>query len=457
MVDAIIDYIRMAKTGVSSVELAERFLKFKNPPLKFAQTAISGIIAGDGRCLLNADDLWVFDESRGESEIVLNKLPLCIVYIHTDSNRENVDYISVWDVLPCPEFCCDILLYNPLVAVPGVDQPGIIFDKNNIETRLAQVVSMVSEKFPVLLSNEDVHLFNAQFENDVFTDKNRVLLFDNLLEALSIDIPDNYSLSQVSKLFNVTQLPESLPEQAKLFATLVCDVLKMLNENKIFTKKELDHAMMLTTEQMIAGKLFSLQQIQSLPAASGVYGLKDNAGKYLFISKCKDLQQSVRNHFRKFSDSTKKRIAEETVCFDAHHCGSELECEFFEYRLIKKYNPRFYNDKPIKLSDLPGNCILVLPHSEESKVLTVWVCAKRNIIMKSFRRDSEILSTIEAELANYFFTSPDSDQSDPYERGIVGSFLRKNPDFQLLMVPSSITVSELINAFKVRIKKYAEN
>jgi len=61
MIDAIVEYIRSAKTGVLSVELAERFLKFKNPPVKFAQTAISGIIAGDKRCLLNAEGFWVFD------------------------------------------------------------------------------------------------------------------------------------------------------------------------------------------------------------------------------------------------------------------------------------------------------------------------------------------------------------------------------------------------------------
>jgi hypothetical protein len=457
MVDAIIEYIRMANTGVSSVELAERFLKFKNPPVKFAQTAIYGIISGDRRCLLNEDDLWVFDESRGESETSLDKLPLCIVYILADQKHEEIDYISVWDLSPYPQFCYDAWLHKPSVALPGVDLSGIVFTTNTVETSLAQIISILSEKFPVLLSNEDVHLFNAQYENDFLADKDRVILFDDLLEALSIDIPDNYSLSQVSKLFNKTQFPESPSEQAKLFATIVCDALKMVNGKKIFTKKELDLAVMLTTEQVIAGKQFSLEQIRSLPAAPGVYGLKDNAGKYLFISKCKDLQQSVRGHFRKSGNITKKQIAEETVCFDAHPCGSELECELFEYRLIKKYNPRFRENRAIRSSDIPGNCILVLPHAEQSKVLTIWVCAKRNIIMKSFRSDTEILSTIEAELGNYFFAVSDSDQSDEYERSIISSFLKKNPDFQLLMVPSSATVSDLIKVFKERIKKFVEN
>jgi hypothetical protein len=447
----------MAKTGVSSVELAERFLKFKNPPMKFALTAISGIIAGDRRCLLNPDDLWVFDESRGESDTELNQLPLCIVYILADSQRLKIDYISVWDVVPFPQFCCDVWLHNPSATVPGVDLSEIDFTKNSIESSLAQVISILSEKFPVLLSNDDVHLFNEQFENEVFSDKNRVILFDDLLEALSIDIPDNYSLSTVAGLFSLTQFPDSPSEQAKLFATIVYDTLRRISEKNIRSKKELDQTVVLTTERLIAGKQFSLQQILSLPAAPGVYGLKDNAGKYLFISMCKDLQQSVRDHFRMFSDVTKKQIAEETISFDAHQCASELECELFEYRLIKKYSPRFRNNRSIISSDIPGNCILFLPHSDESKVLTIWVCANRNIVMKSFGCNIEILSASEAELVNYFFKMPDSDQSDPYERGIIGSFLKKNPDFQILMVPSSLTNSELFRVFKERIKNYAEN
>jgi hypothetical protein len=457
MVDAIIEYIRIAKTGVSSVELAERFLKFKNPPVKFAQTAISGIIAYDKRCMLTTDDLWVFDESRGESETAFDKLPLCIVYILADSQREMIDYVSVWDVFPCPQFCCDAWLRNPSTAMTGVDLSGIVFTADSIETRMAQVISILSEKLLVLFSNEDVHLFNAQFENDVLTDKKKVILFDDLLEALSIDIPDDYTLSQVSKIFKNTLYPESPLEQAGIFAATVYDALKMANEKKIFTKEELGRAVMLTTEQKIAGKQFSLQQIRSLPETPGVYGLKDNDGKYLFISKCNDLQQSILGHFRKYSDVRKKRIAEETVCFDAHHCGSELECELFEYRLIRKYNPRYRENRALGSSEIPGNCILFLPHSEQSKVLTIWVCTKRNVVIKSFRSDIEIPSTIDTELENYFYTLPDSDQSDPYERDIIGRFLKKEPDFRLIMVSSSLAVSDLIKVFKERIKKFVEN
>lgn len=457
MVDAIIEYIRMVKTGVSSIELAERFLKFKNPPAKFAQAAICGIIAGDRRCIQNANDLWIIDESRDDSDIALVKMPLCIVYILTVPKSEEIAYVSVWDVLPYPQCCLDAWLQDPSIALPGVDLSGADFTAAGVETKLAQLIAFLSEKVPVLLSSDDLQLFNEQFENDVITDTNRVVLFDELLEALSIDIPDNYSLSQVSKLFNDLQFPHAPSEQAKLFAYIVGDVLKMANEKEIFTKKELDLAVMLTTEQMIAGKQFTIQQIKDLPAAPGVYGLKDSAGKYLFISKCKDLQQSVRSQFRKSCSTTKKRIAEETVSFDAHPCGSALECDLFEYRLIKKYNPRFHANREIRTCEIPGNGVLFLPHTDQSKVLTIWICEKRNILMKSYQSDSDIQSSLEAELGSYFFTKPDCDQSDQYERGLVGSYLKKNPDCHLLKVTSQGTIADLINAFNDRIRNFVEN
>lgn len=457
MVDSIIEYVRIEKTGVSSVELAERFLKFKKPPVKFAEAAISGIIAGDKRCVLNPDGLWVFDESRGDAEITFDKLPLCIVYMLADSQGDTLNYIAVWDLFPYPQFCCDVWLHKPLSAVAGVDPSGIDLTADSIETRLVQVVSILSEKIPVLFSYDDTYRFNAQFENDVLTDKNRILLFDDLLHALSIDIPDNGSLSHISGISGNTHVPDSPPEQAKQFASIVSDALKMLKEKNINTRNELDHAVMLTTEKIIAGKHFSLQEINSLPQAPGVYGLKDYTGKYLFISKCKDLHQSITSHFRKFSDSSKKRIAVETVSFDAHRCGSELECELFEHRLIHKHNPSIRRNTTRKVSEIPEKCILFLPHTQRSMVLTIWVSAKRNVVMKAFSCVAEPSAVIDAELNNYFYTQPDSDPSDPFERELIGNFLERNPDFHPLIIPSSLNASDLIHEFKERIKKFTEN
>lgn len=457
MVDAIIEYIRIEKTGVSSVKLAERFLKFKNPPVKFAEAAICGIIGGDKRCVHNPDGLWVFDESKADAEITLDRLPLCIVYMLADPQVDMLKYIAVWDLFPYPQFCCDVWLHKSLSAAADVDPSGIDLAADGIETRLAQVVSILSEKIPILFTYDDACRFNAQFENDVITDKNRILLFDDLLHALSIDIPDNGSLSQMSGMSGKTQLPDAPSEQAKQFASIVSDALKMLKEKNIYTRKELDHAVMLTTEKMIAGKHFSLQQIESLPQAPGVYGLKDYTGKYLFISKCKDLYQSITSHFRKYSDSSKKRIAEETVSFDAHRCGSELECELFEHRLINKHNPTICRNTTRKASEIPEKCILFLPHAEQSMVLTIWVWAKRNVVMKAFRCVAEPSAAVDAELINYFYTQPDSDQSDPFERELIGNFLERNSDFHPLIIPSSLNATDLIHEFKVRIKKFAEN
>ncbi|NWF56360.1 MAG: excinuclease ABC subunit UvrC [Syntrophaceae bacterium] len=84
------------------------------------------------------------------------------------------------------------------------------------------------------------------------------------------------------------------------------------------------------------------EQIQSLPTSPGVYLMKDQAGKVLYIGKAKNLRSRVRTYFGKAGDARlslrflmPKVRQVETILTD-----TEKEALILENTLIKKHKPR---------------------------------------------------------------------------------------------------------------------
>src|SRR6185436_8066631 len=81
--------------------------------------------------------------------------------------------------------------------------------------------------------------------------------------------------------------------------------------------------------------------IQALPAAHGVYLLKDANGHVLYVGKSVHVRQRVRDHLRGGSPDQPRlqRRVKQIVDVEGIATGSELEALFLESRLIKRYLP----------------------------------------------------------------------------------------------------------------------
>jgi len=81
--------------------------------------------------------------------------------------------------------------------------------------------------------------------------------------------------------------------------------------------------------------------IQALPAAHGVYLLKDADGHVLYVGKSVHVRQRVRDHLRGGSSDQPRlqRRLTRIVDVEGIATGSELEALFLESRLIKRYLP----------------------------------------------------------------------------------------------------------------------
>lgn len=91
--------------------------------------------------------------------------------------------------------------------------------------------------------------------------------------------------------------------------------------------------------------------LDGLPTKPGVYLMKDQLGKVIYVGKAINLRSRVRSYFQKSSEQTQPRRTRELVRhirdIEIITVGSELEALLLEMRLIKEHRP-FYN---VRLKD----------------------------------------------------------------------------------------------------------
>ena len=83
-------------------------------------------------------------------------------------------------------------------------------------------------------------------------------------------------------------------------------------------------------------------QIQSLPTGPGVYLMKDQAGKVLYIGKAKNLRNRVRTYFGRSGDArfSLQFLMPKVRQVETFLTDTEKEALILENTLIKKYKPR---------------------------------------------------------------------------------------------------------------------
>ncbi len=98
----------------------------------------------------------------------------------------------------------------------------------------------------------------------------------------------------------------------------------------------------------MAGNLIS-EQLKQLPANPGVYLMKDDGGKIIYVGKAADLSNRVRSYFQASSKLAPKtqQLVTEVNELEFFITNSEYEALILENNLIKRYRP-YYN---VRLKD----------------------------------------------------------------------------------------------------------
>lgn len=102
-----------------------------------------------------------------------------------------------------------------------------------------------------------------------------------------------------------------------------------------------------------------------LPETPGVYLMKDEKGRVLYVGKAVSLRDRVASYFSRQTDPKTAQLLEQIADIDCIHTGSEIEALILEARLVKDLKPRFN----IKLTDDKSfGCIEVTAYDDFPKV-----------------------------------------------------------------------------------------
>ncbi|HHX76963.1 MAG TPA: excinuclease ABC subunit UvrC [Firmicutes bacterium] len=84
-------------------------------------------------------------------------------------------------------------------------------------------------------------------------------------------------------------------------------------------------------------------KLKDLPAAPGVYLLKDAGGQVIYVGKAVSLRNRVRSYFQKGTalDPKTRKLVEKTLDLDYLVTDSEMEALILESNLIKEHQPRY--------------------------------------------------------------------------------------------------------------------
>jgi len=165
---------------------------------------------------------------------------------------------------------------------------------------------------------------------------------DTALLARRVVTPDeapNCKLGTLSKLFRATTTPN---HRALSDARATVDVLHGLFERVgslgVQTLDDLQ-----TFSARVAPAVRAKRHLaETLPHAPGVYLFTDDRGEVLYVGKSKDLRNRVRSYFT--ASETRSRIGEMigiATGVRGIECGTSLEAEVRELRLIAEHKPRY--------------------------------------------------------------------------------------------------------------------
>ena len=463
--DEMMAFLREHAEGVSASVLAAKFLKLKNAPPRITDGAIQAILADDHRVFAGEDGLWRAAPAGTGNEETLRSLPWIAVYCVTDPLSRRVLHFSAWDLYPAPLCTYAAWLADPKFLSPdegellqgGADVP---FDADRSFARDA------AARIAIFLSSNHRELLESVCaeKGEILSDD--TMLVRELLKAAGCEVPRSLDLAQCEKaVLGAEQPGGSALKQGERFAIVLYELFELLKRKGIETRTAFDRCLSGEKAPLFIGKKFSYDDILALPPLPGVYAFKDINGKHCYIGKAVNLKRRLQSYWKDSDESPGKllKLREVAHSFVTHRCGSELECLLYEYRLIRKYAPPL--NKQVDVFERKGtfrpvdDCIVLLPHAETGKGMSVWFRGNQKILLKPFDVSFQEKDVFIAELAAFFFSPVlPAGPADFPEQEIATRWIKRHADaLAMLPVNRMANAEEIHNALKSLWRDYSES
>jgi len=460
MNDRIIEFLRASPGGVSSLAIAERFLKLKAPVGRLAHAMVAGVLKGDRRCALGDDGLWRATKVVAQ-EVRLRDMPWSAVAMLSDGRR--LLHVSAWTVFPEPRPQFALWLADPAGLAPEEQEVlrsarDLPFDLSGRDEALASAAAGLAERVPLYLSMGEESLlgWHCSAVGAALTDSGMAL--SHLFRGADVELPRPMELSACCALLTGRRpLAVAAADRGRLVAECAAELVERLEQAGVETREALEARL----DREIAafdftGKQFTAETIAALRTGPGVYGFKDRTGACIYIGKAANVRRRVGGYFRRTEESPAKleRLRADGVELTVHACGSELECLILEHRLILKHKPRLNTQTEITerkgVYRPPDDCVVLLPHAEEGRGMAVWFRRGQKIQLKPFATDWSAADSLAAALQEFFYTPRlQPSFTDFAEQEIAQRWLSRRMD-DLPVVPASRLASgqEILDAMR---------
>jgi hypothetical protein len=457
--DAVVAFLRERTEGVLSAEIAERFLKLKNPDQKTAAVTIAALLGADRRCFADTEGLWhapAGAQSTPEAK-TLSALPWMAVYCLTDPGARRILYCALWNILPAPSCINAGWLADPR-SLPCDERETLLsaadgdYSRESAGALLSAAAAAADKRIPVFISPTARGLLEASCaaRGEKLTDDTETAAA--LLKALGPGLPYARPLTLASLEIAVRgaeQSGASARKQGERFAAALLELIRACARNGIESRAQLDTCADRDRASLFAGREFTYETLLGLPERPGVYGFKDRAGRHLYVGKANNLKRRLLSYFAETRESPQKieKLRAQAYSLVTHVCGSELECLIHEHRLIKKYSPPLNRQK--ELFERKGQWrpvsdgIVMLPHAEKNKGMSVWFRENQKILLKSFSIGFEADGALLEELKNFFFTPRlPAVISDFSEQEIAVRWIKRHSDTLAIVPVSRLSCAE---------------
>lgn len=446
MNEQIVAYLREHPDGVTSSELAERFLKFKSPDERLAHVAVMGILKSDARCVYGSDGQWTASAAADKQDRPLYDLPWTAVSVLADGRR--LLHVSAWSVLPEPSSLASHWLVDPASLSPE-DRQALVaptdkpFDTAQTDDILTSLASGLGERTGVYVSSRNESLVSWHCSNAGATPGDDTVLLSSLFRSLGMPVPRPLTLPAAYESLLGRQ-PYVVPagQRGRLLAECVYELLLRLRQQGVETREQLERRLAREVEAFdFAGKHFSQETLADLTTGPGVYGFKDSSQTFIYIGKAANVRRRVGGYFRKTDESPAKldQLRSDAVELIVYPCGSELESLLYEHRLINKYTPRLNTQAEIR--ERKGSfraiddCVVLLPHAEREKGMSVWFRRNQKIMLRPFAADCSDMADMAEDLEGFFFADRlQPEETDFPEQEIAHRWIRRQGD-TLTVVP----------------------
>jgi hypothetical protein len=421
MHEEMLNFLRK-EDGATSEALARQFLMLKNPDPALAHRLIEALLGKDRRCFFGEDKRW---HARAVQNVPgaaqdLRTMPWCAVHVLCGpaNGPRRVFHVSAWSLFPEPVLLFNEWLENP-ETLPVEEQATLVmtgdppFAARSADDRLDSLALLLEERMPVFLSGAQAGALQQFARRRGAAVSDNVVLLNGLFRLAAAPLPRPFSLENCHRaLFERDPAPSGARGLGEALARCAAELFERCIAAGRATTEDLDAA----EGDMAAGfdfssKAFSLGDLLALPQTPGVYAFLDSGGAYLYIGKSTNLRRRLLGYFRESEESPEKleRLRSGAHRFITYACGSELESLVYEYRLIRKHRPLL--NRQTDIEERKGafrpvdDCIVLLPHAENNKVMSFWFRRNQKILLKPldlpFSPSKELIDEL-----NIFFFSP---------------------------------------------------